>query len=199
MIQLFVNNFRTGIPERDAEFDEVFRLNCANPFIEKIWCIGMPPAQHEKAIWIHSDYERPTFQQMFYYMAGRTTPDDVNILANLDIYFDETIELVNRIQSHECFALTRWDIIDGVPVFFNRGDSQDCWIFRGAPPDVEAGFEMGRVGCDNVIAEILNLKRPLRNPSLSIKALHIHNSGVRNKQYMDFVHGGYKTLSCEEI
>lgn len=199
MIQLFVNHFRTGVAERDAELEEVMQKNIAHPLIERIWTIGEGEfISHPKVSHIES-HPRPEFYKMFNFISERTDSDTLNILANFDIYFDHTLDLINKMNPEECFALTRWeDNPDGLE-FIPRGDSQDCWIFRGAPPTVDCNFTMGRIGCDNVLAHLISKVMKITNPSKSIRAIHLHRTGVRNDLYNDCVSGPKLTLANETI
>jgi len=49
-----------------------------------------------------------------------------------------------------------------------------------------ADFTLGIAGCDNKIAHLLNKHYTLKNPSLSIKTYHLHNTNIRN--YINFSH-----------
>ena len=199
MIQLFVNHFRTGIEIRDKELDEVLMKNCEHPLIGHIYTIGdVISWPHPKITHLHTS-ARPNFENIITLISNISTDEDINIIANLDIYFDETLALVQNIRSDQCFALTRWDVTDEGLIFTNRGDSQDCWIFRGKPIPMPADFSMGRIGCDNCFAALIAHSYELTNPSLSIRAIHLHQSGIRNDDYMSIVHGGYQTISCTEI
>ena len=57
---------------------------------------------------------------------------------------------------------------------------------------------MGMPGCDNRIAkEILDAGYNITNPCLSIKAIHLHETGYRTYTAKDTVHGLYHyVLPC---
>src|SRR5574337_341229 len=121
---------------------------------------------------------RPTFNTFFELINKRK--DDWNILANSDIYFDNTIKMIENYSHNIFIALTRWDIVNGQPKFLNRKDSQDVWCFFGKAK-VDAEFTMGVPGADNSIAwKFKQQKYQVINPSLTIKTYHMHESGVRN-------------------
>lgn len=125
---------------------------------------------------------RPTFSELF--ERSKAFPNDVNCFCNSDIYFDsETAHLLHAIKPNECYALTRYDLIEGEKVFFNRSDSQDCWVFRGAIGGIKnIDFPQGRWGCDNRLAhEIFAAGYDIKNPSLSIKTIHLHSVDDRNR------------------
>ena len=73
-----------------------------------------------------------------------------------------------------CLALTRWDIINKVDYIknsnlFDRPDTQDTWIFKGAVPQINgATFTLGTAGCLDGETEIL-YKRGKRKGGRKIK------------------------------
>lgn len=90
---------------------------------------------------------QPTFDELFAIAAKY--PNDINVIANTDIFFDETIKQARKIGDREAFALTRWDFKGNNKFdFFNRQDSQDVWIIKGGPrKELKAAFQMGKPGC----------------------------------------------------
>lgn len=147
-------------------------------------------------LYIHDVQPRPTFGQLFE-LANQFSNEDIFIIANNDIYFDDTLLLANKIKHGEVYALTRYDILNGNAIFFNRADSQDVWIWRGHLPPINADFYQGVGGCDNSIAYILEQNGlKVTNPSLSIKTYHLHESGLRtfNRSIMEVVPPPYKKL-----
>lgn len=121
---------------------------------------------------------RPTFDQLF--QATKLFSNSVNCFCNSDIYFTDLSQIRN-IKENECYALSRYDQKDGYVSFFNRADSQDAWVFKGAVKNVQAPFPMGLWGCDNRLAyEIKRAGYDLKNPSLSIKTIHLHAIDRRN-------------------
>ena len=113
---------------------------------------------------------RPTFTEMF----RMCKPDMINVIANSDIYFDDTIR--EPIGANEVRALSRWDIqADGSAKLWDHQDSQDAWIVYGGPHEVDAPFTMGTPGCDNKLLWILREAGwRVTNPSKTIKAYHLH-------------------------
>lgn len=126
---------------------------------------------------------RPTFSEYFKDMAK--FQDSINVLANLDIYFDETIKLTQWLKEDVVYCLTRHED-DGkgnIQTFAQRNGghpgewSQDAWVFTGSKiAEVEANFHLGDRGCDNHLAYVLHiLGYKLLNPALDIRAIHMHN------------------------
>ena len=139
-----------GPPERQDELRECWRLN-KELFDEQTNFVG-----------------RLTLKELF----AMCKPDTVNVLANSDIAFDETIALAKSIAPGECYALTRWE--NGV--LYNAGyQSQDVWIISGGPHDVDAPWPMGTPGIDNrLVHTIRGSGIVVNNPSKSIRCHHMH-------------------------
>lgn len=186
MINLFINPYKNNL--RQSEFDLCLSKNNENRYIDNIYLVR--------------DGERATIQDFFDVMSRH--PNDVNIIANLDIYFDDTIRLAERIGKNQCYALTRWEDVKGKVISFSDQHgkpsppewSQDAWIFRGSVSQrnfqivtalhkhsgssVSIPFTLGVPGCDNKLAAMLkNFNYAVTNPSLSIKAIHLHESELR--------------------
>ena len=186
MINLFINPYYNVL--RDEEFKTCLKKNEQNKFIDRIIFVR----ENDKA----------TFQDFFY--ATHKYPNDVNIISNLDIYFDDTIELAQTIKHSECYSLTRWEQLGGnIMKFTDRHPdtpacwSQDAWIFYGAVNlegfefvmainternlSEKIQFTMGIPGSDNKLAAMLKAANyKVTNPSLSIRAIHLHKEESRN-------------------
>lgn len=186
MIRLLFNYYEDKHGARKKEIDFCLRQNLANPLI-KVVILETPG--------------KPQYKQMFDRINQLTGSDDVNIIANSDIFFDETIGLANKIQIEECWALSRWDwYAENKIQYFNRPDSQDVWIFRGKIKPIHSTFCLGTLGCDNRIAyEIEKSGYKISNPSMSVKTYHVHNSGVRNYNKHDVVSKPYLTIPTSEL
>ena len=119
---------------------------------------------------------RPDFTDLF----AMCLPDHINVIANGDIYFDETIDLARGIRGRQCYALSRWDEVNGALVPYWQKDSQDAWIIKGGPHNIDAPVKMGVPGVDNVLAHLLRAHYfDVTNPCKSIRAIHVHHSGER--------------------
>jgi hypothetical protein len=145
---------------------------------------------------------RPTFAELFAAVNARTDEQDINIIANADIYFDDSLEAVASIELDECYALGRWDDTEAGLRLSKADDSQDAWVFRGRIRSITAPFTMGVLGCDNRLAYLFSeAGYRLSNPSRSIRAIHLHRSSVRRYGYgvENLVPGPYKRLVPTEL
>lgn len=181
MIGLFINYFQSQNRARQDELHKCLWANIENKFIDKIYLITEDAftINNKKVEVIKAD--RPTYNDFFYYC--NLFKCQYSVIANADIYFDQTIERITEILTNDrALALTRYDIDRAErSTFYKREDSQDAWIFKGFIKNMDGNFYLGRAGCDNRIAwEMHNAGYRLFNPSLTIKAYHLHNTGARN-------------------
>lgn len=162
-INLFVQVYQSENPKRQSELSECERINHAGKLFDRILSIT----------------DRLTFRQMF--DLSKEYPQDINIFANSDIYFDETIQYSRFMPANDCWVLSRWDVSGGMGILFDRKDSQDVWIFNGAVKELGyADFNFGVAGCDNRIAyELRQAGYRVKNPSKDVHAFHLHESNHR--------------------
>jgi len=189
-INLFINYYISKNLERQKEIDECFKKNCQNQNIHKIYTFAsnntIPKIQSKKIILVKHDTQ-PNYSDFISYINTHTKLfNSYNIIANSDIYFDDSILLLNKINmNNTCVALTRWNVkANGELKFYNTRTSQDVWIFKGkVHNDLEetTKFKMGQMCCDNVFANSLYESgyRTI-NPCYDIKAFHLHNVEYRN-------------------
>lgn len=202
MINLYVNYYKPIDKQRQEEIDFCFDKNLNNSLINQMIVFGsFNEAVADAIVYVKND--RPTYQDYFNKANEITSDDDINIICNSDIYFDETLELVKNIKPNEVYCLTRWEYNDGQITDFNKmhgaphGFSQDAWIWRGktrmkdcdkviAISDEtkeydEIPFNLGIAGCDNHIAYRFGQSGyKLLNPSIEIRAIHVHKEQSRN-------------------
>ena len=182
MIRLITQYYVDKNPVRQAEIDLCLRANLEHPGIGQCVILGEWVPPHPK---LHHapllSRDRPTLHQLMQLAAALSEPDDVNIVANSDIRFDETLRHVNKIATDEFYALGRWDVTAGGPVLFDVPYAQDAWVFRGPPRQFHCDFPMGYPGCDNRLAwEAQQAGYRVLNPARTIRAIHVHGSQVRN-------------------
>lgn len=205
-INLFQSYFIDTDEERQKELDYCLLKNIQNPLISNIYLftdVSLP--YEDKKIKIIKASYRPTYRNFFNAIAQyEPNEKSINIISNLDIYFNETLSRLSFIQEVDVYCLTRWDVQpDGSIKLLNRNDSQDVWIFKGSINDREMNcdFCMGIPGCDNRIAhEFSEAGYRVSNPSRSIQAIHLHLIMKRNYVVgVDKVPSPYKCLRPDYI
>jgi predicted small secreted protein len=135
--------------------------------------------------------------------------DEICILANSDIYFNESLFKINRFNiSNKMFSLLRYDLKEdnSLEIFKNfdtpRNDSQDSWIFM-SPMNISydlIDFEFGTLGCDNMFSSIVyNTGLTITNPCYDIVSIHVHKSNYRTYNENSRIHGNYLFIDPTNI
>ncbi len=96
--------------------------------------------------------KRASFNDFFAIMDKGDYSNDINILSNSDIFFDDLDIIKNyiaNVPTNTCLALSRYDYHSNANIVpFLRADSQDTWIFNGNPKvRTELEYGMGIAGC----------------------------------------------------
>jgi hypothetical protein len=179
-------------PARREEFLECIRRNEANALFDEIHVCSEGPADVAQIRSSHSALAAPkirlfaygrrlTYRDLFLH-ANRHLRGQSVVIANADMFFDETLGRLDGYDlSGKLLCLSRWDVQkDGTACFFNHACSQDAWIFQAPVIDFFCDFHMGVLGCDNRLAwEAKQAGLEISNPSRSVRACHLHLSGVR--------------------
>ena len=179
-INVFTNYYQESDIIRKEEMEICFCKNYNNKNI--------------KLITIESQ-NRLTFNDYFEFINRYSnSSDNINIICNADIYFDETITLSKNIDPFHVYALNRWDVDSNYnSIHYNMIGSSDAWVFKGVPEGIVGDYYLGWHGCDGRFGyEVLNAGYELYNPSLSIKTMHVHMSNRRNyNAFKNLVAGPY--------
>jgi len=209
MIRLFTTYYGEEREDRRGEYEYCVLRNLACAAIDEIWVFhegGELPSAKEDRLYTRPCDARPLYNDVFALVNGLVGPLDISIVANTDIWFDESIGLLSHVhwQADMCLALSRWDAAkDGVATLFERGDSQDAWIFRGPIREVNGNFPLGAWDCDNKIAwELEQAGYSLTNPALSLRSYHVHHCGYRSyeEEMPDFgIHPPFKYVEPDNI
>jgi hypothetical protein len=167
MIRLIVNRWNETNARRKAELDLCARKNAENPHLEVV---------------VVESQDRPTYATMIEAANARiSSPDDISIIANADIYFDDTIRLAVTMDPKQAYALRRWNVNRNGSVTLCSYAGTDSWVFRGHISGIFADMPIGTWATDvRLNAEIAAAGYTLLNPARSIKSYHVHASGVRN-------------------
>jgi hypothetical protein len=204
-INLFVQFFIHPNLERYNEIKSCLKYNVLNPFINYIYLLNeyQPDGTYrpftEEELGIHSEkiIQIPLGHRLQYNDVFRLAKDlnctGYNMLANADIFFDESLENILRSDMNErpiMMCQLRWDY-DGTPmgikIFGPRADSQDAWIWHSKwnnkLQNKAFAFQLGQAGCDNHIAYLFKVCgfELVNDPEL-VHCLHYHKR-MRNMFY----------------
>jgi hypothetical protein len=140
--------------------------------------LNMEVSSVEGRFVVHNIGQRMTFADAFGYANANIQSGDIAIVANADIYFDETVQMLKKGEIHKmerkgiaispvidmrkrAFALLRWDVLphhssrqdykNRPLVYHPRTDCQDSWVFQVPLPKIHGrcDFVLGRLRCDN--------------------------------------------------
>lgn len=190
------------IPKNNARYKETLetlRFNANNPFINKIILLN-EQIYSDKQLGINSDKitqininKRLTYMDVFDY-ASTNHPDSYIILANSDIFFDNSIEILKKTNLHnnkKMFTLLRFEYngennLNKCTYKVPRPDSQDTWIWHTNKVNFNQkqlklwDFHMGIGGCDNHFVALANLFGfECYNEPYLIRNYHNHKSQIR--------------------
>lgn len=129
----------------------------------------------------------PTFGFCFD-LANQNYPNSKIILSNADVYFNETLKLLENYDlTGKFFALTRWNVLkdDFLRIENNvkSGTSADTWIFETPLPKFinQQIIKLGTFPCEALIAYGANeAGLETLNPCWTIQCCHMHQSNVRH-------------------
>ncbi len=185
MIRLITSYYVDSDPQRQKELDFCIEKNVNNPLIDEILILNETdtlPLENSKIKEIK--FSRPKFKDFFESINNITEENDVNILTNTDIFFNETLGNLNNLKLvNKVVTLLRWEYNGGKPFIpTRRGDCQDSWIWLGKMGNLDnTDFYLGKLGCDNRIAwEFKNSGYDLTNDCDLIQSIHVHETKKRN-------------------
>lgn len=181
-------------PKRIEEYIACLEKNLAHPRIAHIHVVFEHNQDTHsvildyllsKNISINFVKTKPSFGLLFD-IVNNYYADQQVIVSNADIYFNETLNLLDEYDLTDKFlALTRWDVkADGTltPYFKVKNTySQDTWIFKAPLKKFkDASMLIGTCGSDNKIAfQAGAVGLQVLNPCWSIQCCHLHLSNLR--------------------
>jgi hypothetical protein len=176
--------------ERLAEVQEALRRNAANPYLESILLLNERIYTEEEL-----GVSAPKIKQ--YLLPRRVKFSDLfstrlpgyTVVANADIFFDETIQNVRTSDIHctkKMYSLLRYEFttpnLAECKLFGPRSDSADTWIVHAnhSLPLPLFNFELGRPGCDNKLNYLFRLLGfEVYNDPNFVRSYHVHREETR--------------------
>ena len=187
MKNLFVEFLNTNNRERQKEYDDTLSINNQLNYFDNIYIIKdknvVLPFQSDKFKIILQQNDRTTYQFVFD-LPEAQNDNDINILANSDIYFDNSINLINdKITEEIAIGLSRWYLPNDT-AYLAAGhhmhgraapESNDVWIWKGKNKVQNGNFPIGYYSCDCRIMQcFVEAEYRVYNPAISIKTWHNH-------------------------
>ena len=186
---LFINYYEDKNINRLKELLFCLNENMNNRYIDVVVIFSETDNVPEFAF--HGDLHvvkigRPTFKSVIDYINNNEYfKNSYNIIANSDIFFDDSLKLLDLIDFNKkvCVAITRHESNNTKKIIRFReekyiGCSQDCWIFKGhiSIDNLDlVDFNFGIPGCDNRLAYELDRNGyKILNPCKDIIIYHYH-------------------------
>ena len=190
-ITLFTPYFKSPDESRQRELDSCLRKNVANEAIQKIYLLmddgGSPGVASTKIEIIHLD-RRMTYLDWVGITMERCD-SGISLLANSDIYFDETVGILADVLADKraFVTLTRHEAGNGISSLHkNPSWSQDVWAISVPVelPDTlvkSLDFPLGVPRCDNKIAYLFAIHGfEIHNPCGHVRSFHLHETQLRS-------------------
>ena len=192
MIALLTGFYREPDEARRAELLECWRRNAALDHIDAMHLLIEDDTTPEGAIELCPELAHPkvrlvphgrraTFHEYFTY-ANATFSKQRVVLANADIYFDDSLAQAARCDLRRMMiVLARWEVQpDGSSKLHDVDFSQDAWIFQPPTKFKNCDFTLGIPGCENRVAwSAHHSGRKVENYARTIRAYHLHLTGLR--------------------
>ncbi|WP_158025525.1 exostosin family protein [Maricaulis sp. W15] len=190
-ISLFMPYFRPAEAARQEELALCLQKNRENELISHIYLMVDDDAevsQQDGRVTVIRMDRRPTYQD-WTRLTEAYCPQDISILANADICFDETVSRLEDLFAVDptgFVALSRYELIgEETSLHPNPHWSQDSWAYCAAHasnPDRDRclNFPLGVPRCDNKVAYIFAVYgHTIYNPCYDIRSIHVHETGLR--------------------
>jgi len=192
--------------KRQQEIDYCLEQNINNIYIDKIYLLN--EKEYSNSLFKSKKIEQIVINDRLKYsyaidFANKNCKDDIVIIANNDIYFDDTLLVLDHLDEKEwidkLIVLTRYErsknneILsqDKIPHYYSKHYntffksqriwSHDAWIFKGKLKTFPCDFYLGVHGCEG--AFITQLKKnthiKVQNGYPYIRAIHYHLSKFR--------------------
>ena len=206
-IYLIYQYFTPKTQKRLEEMQICMKKNVQNNAFEKIFLLNERQYSREELglkQYTHTIIDRRVeqvvinnrlkFSDVFDFVAKKKLLGFV-VVINSDIFFDETIRLLNKTDMHlhkSMLSLLRYEYrtymlqLSDARLFGPRGDSQDTWIFHSDYNIKEEyrrafNFYFGQPGCDNKLLYLYKtLGYKLYNDPQAVKSYHLHADVGRN-------------------
>jgi hypothetical protein len=199
MKNLFIQYFKTPDTWRQNEYDFCVKHNSKLKYFDNIYVISSDdlPIFSMNLIRLFCPSERPTYQYIFD-LPEASESNDLNFIANTDIYFDDTVSLLERVVTDEiAIGLSRWYPPDDhyyVNNYHIEGraapGSNDVWVWRGKCKVKNGDFPIGYYACDGRIMKCFEeANYRVYNPAKDVKVWHKHK--YRSKGIPPTVPGPY--------
>ena len=173
---------------RHAELQECLEKNVANPLLSRVVLLVEEGAENEKLL-KHPKVEtvlvakgRQTYADLIR-VANERCSGEIVVLANSDIYFDETLSIFRSMDlTQTVYVSTRREVeTPHQSLWSYHQQASDAWVLE-TPIHVDGlEIQLGKNGCESLfLGRLLRAGYAVQNISLDFKCYHMHASALRN-------------------
>ncbi|MFA5248898.1 MAG: hypothetical protein WC415_06850 [Patescibacteria group bacterium] len=204
-MHLITTFFKSNSENRNEEYYSCLKNNSNNKFIKSINIlsedIGIKNiTEYDKVNFVNIN-TKPTFRNLIDYANEHIMYNEIVIISNADIYFDDTLECVT-FEKDYAYCLSRWHTLSNNDNWFHEKISAcyDTWILKTPIIVEDVDFCMGVAGCDSRISYQFFKSGYLPiNPSFLIKCYHLHISNLRTWDMKDILCGEFLGIDPSDI
>jgi hypothetical protein len=186
---------------RHAELRECLERNIKNPFFSKVFVLVEEGSENErilqetKVVAIPVPKGRQTYAD-FVKVANQYCDGQLVVLANTDIYFDETLAFLHSVEtSGRIYVSTRREVgMGGRSLWSYHQQASDAWVIEAPIQGVDLNIQLGKMGCESLfLGRMLRAGYAIENVSFDLKCYHLHLTAKRNYD----PHADRYTEECE--
>lgn len=191
-IHLYTPYYLSDDHERQKELDLCLEKNVAVTSIERIFLLvddGHRPSVESEKIQILTIDARPTYSDWLN-LTERHSVGAISVLANSDIYLDETAAELRKVfaaSPNALAAISRYEI-EGDKIYMHKNPhwSQDVWAVDGSVPvpsviKQKMDIPLGVPRCDNKIGYVFSVHGyEIFNPCNFVRTYHLHETQMRS-------------------
>jgi hypothetical protein len=197
---LVTSYYKSSNQQRNYELNECIRRNSLNKYIKKIYLLNdqeydmsfLPFQEKIIQVILEEGSDRLTFEYAITF-TNTYLKDEICIIANTDIYYDNTLVLLNNYNfEKKVMALSRYEHstqkLNNCPI-----SCHDAWIYK-SPVSIDikkCNFNFGTYACDHVINFLFSERNFIFGPCYSIRSYHLHDSNYRTYDPNNKVIGNY--------
>jgi len=183
--KLFISYWKSPNDVRNDEIITTINTNITSKLFDEIYIfVGDDMPSIVKSDIVKYELNLDMLSDFLRFIENRTDSNSINVIANSDILFDETLKLADDIADDEIYTITRYEddgLLHNPTCSF--GTSQDCWLYKGNFKIIINNFNysfFGKIGCDGKFAyDLITTGYKVKNPCKSIKIHHNHKSDLR--------------------
>ena len=178
-IILITQYYKCKTKERQKELESCLQINIHNKYISKIILLSekeLPSYLCHEKVKVIDRKSRSTFGDMF--KASNDYKGEICIIANSDIYFDDSLKFVYKLDLTSAFLTPcRYNVREDGSYYKpkRRGGGVDAWFFKSPTGLENINIMVGALACDQRLNHVI-WKRgyELYNCYEELKIYHLH-------------------------